>query len=127
MLSRFVMIERTRFGDSSWRRHMHSRKIGITAALTVFAMICVGGCTTTYKSMKNWEGRTTEDLYWELGKPDEVEQIDTYNRVFTYISTRTNDDGEVKTCRKSFIARNYGHAEVITNTSYSGCLFLTFE
>ena len=106
---------------------MHSRKIGIIAALTVFAVICIGGCTTTYKSMKDWEGRTVDDLYWELGPPDEVEQVNVYERVFTYTSTRTDDDGVVKTCRKSFTARNYGNAEVITNTSYSGCLFLTLE
>ena len=106
---------------------MHSSKIGIIATLMLVCMICIGGCTTTYKSMKNWEGRTVDDLYWELGKPDEVEQVNTHDRVFTYISTRTNDDGEVKTCRKSFYARNYGNAEVITDTSYSECLFLTLE
>ena len=106
---------------------MHSSKFRIIASLIVLCLISIGGCTTTYKSMKDWEGRTVDDLYWDWGPPDEVEQVNTYDRVFTYISTRTDDDGEVKTCRKSFYARNYGNAEVITSTSYSGCHFLTLK
>ena len=104
---------------------MHSRKIGIVAALMVCGIFGIAGCTTTYKSTKDWEGRTVQDLYWDLGKADEIEQVNTHVRVFTYVSTWTDDDGEIKTCRKSFYAQNNGDAEVITSTSYSGCRFLT--
>lgn len=49
-----------------------------------------------------------------------------YDRVRLYISTR-NDNGKVKTCRKSFLTKNNGHGETIVATSYSDCPFLTIR
>jgi len=105
-------------------RAMQIRKIEIIAILMVFSLISTGGCTTTYLYMKDWEGQPIDELYWDLGKADKVEDLNTYERVHTWYSTWT-DDGQVKTCQKSFYTRNDGHAEVIINTSYSDCPYLT--
>ena len=105
---------------------MKIRTIGMIASLMVFSMITIGGCTTTYKQMKDWEGRTINDLYWEWGKPDEVVGANTGGRVYTWYST-WEDDGEEKTCRKSFTTSYDGHDEVIIDTSYENCHFLTIK
>ena len=105
---------------------MQNRKNGIISLLLVCSIMSVAGCTTTWLDMKSWEGRTVNDLYFELGKADEVENTKANERVHTWISTRSVD-GEVKTCRKSFYARNTGNEEVITRTSYSGCHFFTLK
>jgi hypothetical protein len=73
--------------------------------------------------MKSWEGRTIHDLYFEWGKPDEVEPLSTNGNAHTWYFERTVD-GQVKTCKKTFYTRYTGHAEVIIDTSYSDCLFL---
>ena len=101
---------------------MHKSKIGIITTLMIFFTISIGGCTTTYLDMKSWEGRTINDLYFEWGKADEVEG--SYDRVHTWFFERTVD-GEVKTCKKSFYTRYDGREEVIVDTKYSDCLFLT--
>ena len=106
---------------------MKSKTVRILSALVAFSMICAAGCTTTYLSLKEWEGRTVHDLYFEWGQPDEIEPWTRGGTIYTYISTRTDDDGEVKTCRKSFYARDYGHGEIIKDTSYSDCLFLMLK
>ena len=103
---------------------MQKWKIGFITTLMVFSIISIAGCTTTYLYMTDWEGQTIDELYWDLGKADKVEDLNTYERVHTWYSTWT-DDGQVKTCTKSFYTTNDGHAEVITNTSYSDCPFLT--
>ena len=104
-------------------------KIRIIPALLAFFTITVGlsigGCTTTYLDMKSWEGRTVHDLYFEMGKPDEIDS-EGGNTVYIWISERTVD-GQVKTCTRKFYAKNYGHGEVIVDTRYSGCLFLTVK
>lgn len=96
------------------------------SALLAFSIMSATGCTTTWLDMQSWHGRTVNDLYFEWGKADRVENISTGERVHTWISERTVD-GQVKTCEKSFYARNTGNKEVITRTSYSGCLFLTVK
>jgi hypothetical protein len=101
-------------------------KVGIIASLIAFFIITIGGCTTTYKQMKSWKGRTVNDLYWDFGKADKVEQVNTHERVYIYFLERT-DDGQVKTCTKKFYTRNNGHAEVIIDTSYTDCHFITLK
>jgi hypothetical protein len=103
---------------------MQKSKIGIMMILMIFSHISIVGCTTTYLDMKSWEGRTINDLYFEWGKADEVESLNTGGRVHTWFFERTVD-GQVKTCKKSFYTRYDGHPEVIVDTSYSDCLFLT--
>jgi hypothetical protein len=102
---------------------MQRRKIGIVMTLMLFSIISTGGCTTIYKDMKSWEGRTINDLYFEWGKADEVGSLNTGGRVHTWYFERMVD-GQVKTCTKSFYTRYDGHAEVIIDTSYKDCLFL---
>ena len=104
---------------------MQKKKIGIITTLMVFFIITNGGCTTTYLDMQSWEGRTINDLYFEWGKADEVEPSNKpYGRVHTWFFERTVD-GQVKTCKKSFYTRYDGREEVIVDTKYSDCLFLT--
>ena len=100
------------------------RKIRVVTALIVLSMICISACTTTYKKTKDWEGRKIDELYWEWGKADEVVDVGPYARVYTWISTWT-DNGQVKTCRKSFSATDNGYGEVITGSSYKDCPFIT--
>ena len=102
---------------------MQKMKIGIVTTLMVFSIITIGGCTTTWLDMKSWEGRTINDLYFEWGKADKVENTNTGERAHTWYFER-KDNGQVKTCTKTFYTRNTGHAEVIKRTSYSDCLFL---
>ena len=98
---------------------MHKARPGIIPALMILSIMAISGCTTTWLDMKSWHGRTLDDLYFEWGKPDEIE-----GSGYTWISTWT-DNGEEKTCRKTFYTRYDGHAEVIVKTSYSDCHFLT--
>ena len=44
---------------------MKKRNIGIISTLMVFSITIMMGCPTTYLDMKNWEGRTNKDLYFE--------------------------------------------------------------
>jgi len=76
-----------------------------------------------HDDLSGWEGRTINDLYFEWGKADEVESLNTGGSVHTWFFERTVD-GQVKTCKKSFYTRYDGHDEVIVDTSYSDCLFL---
>jgi hypothetical protein len=100
-------------------------KIGSITTLLVVSIIFLAGCTTTYLELKSWEGRTINDLYFEWGKADEVGPSNKPSgRVHTWYFDRTVD-GEVKTCKKSFYTRYDGRAEVIVDTKYSDCLFLT--
>ena len=101
---------------------MQNRKFGIIAALMGLSVI-IGGCTTTYLSLKSWEGRSVKDLYFEWGPPDSVDVTDTGKTAYIWVFERTVD-GQVKTCEKSFYTRNTGNAEVIVDTSYKDCLFL---
>jgi len=96
----------------------------MAAILMIFVMLFSGACTTTYKQMKNWEGRTINELYWDWGKADEVVDTGPYSRSYTWFSTWT-DNGQVKTCRKSVSTTNNGDAEVITGTTYENCPFIT--
>ena len=73
--------------------------------------------------MKEWEGRTINDLYFDRGKADEVEELGGGKRVHIWYSERTVK-GEVKTCTKKFFTRYDGRDEIIVDTKYSGCLFL---
>ena len=94
-------------------------------SLVIFSYLFIGGCTTTYLEMQSWEGRSLNDLYFEWGKPDVIENTKK-GRVYTWVYKR-NDDGKVKTCRKSFYTQDDGHGEVIVDTKYSGCHFLTLK
>ena len=104
---------------------MYSGNTPRITLLAVLALVLLGGCTTTYKYLEDWEGRSVEDLYFEWGKPDEVSS-DGRDTVHTWISTRTVD-GEVRSCRKSFVTRNYGNKEVVIDTSYEDCPFFTLK
>lgn len=94
--------------------------------LSVLFLIFIAGCTTMFKDMRSWEGRTASELYWEMGSPDTIETLDNGSRVLTWIETWTKD-GEVHTCRKSFTVVATGEDEEITDTSYSDCPFMTFK
>ena len=76
--------------------------------------------------MKDWEGRSVSDLYWDLGKADKVEQVNVHERVYTWYFKRS-DGGEVRTCTYNFYTRNNGHFEEIIDTSYDDCLFFTLK
>ncbi len=100
---------------------------GLVKKLLLLSLILIAGCTTMYKDMKSWEGRTVNELYWNMGPPDKIEDIAPGYRVFIYENERTNSKGKVHTCRRSFTAVNTGHEEEITDTSYSDCLFFTIK
>lgn len=102
---------------------MQKTKTRIISIMTLLAIITLAGCTTTWLAMKEWEGRSINDLYFDRGKADEVESLNTGGRVHIWYSERTVK-GEVKTCTRKFYTRNDGHGEVIIDTKYSGCLFL---
>ena len=101
-------------------------KTGILSTLMVLCVITLVGCTTTYLDMKGWKGRTINELYWDWGKADKVEDLNVYERVYTYYIERTVN-GQVKTCTKSFYTRSNGYDEVIIDTSYSDCLFFILK
>lgn len=101
---------------------MNIRQSGIIAALLIFFAISISGCTTTYLELKSWEGRKISDLYFEWGKADEVQG--SYNRVHTWYFENKNKG---KTCTKSFYTKYDGHAEIIVDTKYKDCLFLTIK
>lgn len=63
------------------------------------------------------------DLYFEWGKADEVESLNTGGRAHAWFFER-KVDGMVETCKKTFYTRNTGNDEVIVKTSYKNCLFL---
>ena len=98
-------------------------KFSIFVSLMAFFIVSITACTTTYLSMKNWEGRTVNDLYFEWGKPDKVESSTNNRTAHTWYFERT-DDGLNKTCTKTFYSRNDGHGDIIVDTSYKDCLFL---
>ena len=102
---------------------MQKSKFGTGLAMMFFFSITIVGCTTTYLDMKNWEGRTVNDLYFEWGKADKVEVTNKGETAHTWVFKR-EVDGQVKTCEKTFYSRNTGNDEVIVNTSYKDCLFL---
>jgi hypothetical protein len=93
---------------------------GLVRKLLVLVLFLIfsAGCTTMYRDMTKWEGRTVNELYGGMGSPDKIEDIAPGHRVFIY------EDGE---CRQTFTAVNYGNREEITDTSYSGCPFLTIK
>ena len=105
---------------------MKAKKFGIISSLMILSMITIGGCTTTYKDMQDWVGQPIDELYWDWGQADEVVDAGDHDRVHTWITTWT-DDGEEKTCRKSFTTRNYGYAEEIIDWASEGCPFLTVD
>lgn len=100
---------------------------GLVKKLLVFFLIFIAGCTTMYKDMTSWIGRTVEELYWDMGPADKIEDIAPRYRVFIYENDRTDNKGNVHTCRRSFTAMNTGHEEEIIDTSYSDCLFITIK
>ena len=81
---------------------MNNTKAVYIWALMVFSIITLVGCTTTYLDLKGWEGRTINDLYFEWGKADKVDVLNTGGRVHTWVFERTVD-GKVKTCTKSLV------------------------
>ena len=103
---------------------MQKRKTGIVSSLILFSIIALTGCTTTYLDMQRWEGRTINDLYFEWGKADKVDALNTGGRVHIWYF-KGADNGQEKTCTKSFYTRNDGYAEVIVDTKYKDCHFLT--
>jgi outer membrane lipoprotein-sorting protein len=108
------------------KQRMYKGLVKKLLALVLF-LIFIAGCTTTYRDMSSWEGQTVDELYWDMGRPDKIEVLGNGNRVFIYEDDRTDKKGNVRTCRRSFTAVNYGNKEEITDTSYSGCSFLTIK
>ena len=105
---------------------MQHGKWGPMMVLLLFFGISMGGCTTTYKVMKAWEGRSINDLYFEWGKADKVESTNSGGRAHIWFFER-RDDGELKTCTKTFYTQNYGRGEEIVDTAYKDCLFFTLQ
>ena len=96
--------------------------------LLLFLMIVIfsfTGCTTTYLDLKSWEGKHISDLYFERGKADEFGSAKHYYRVHTWFSR--GKDGTENGCRQSFYTHNKGTDEVIVDTKYEGCHFMTLK
>lgn len=93
--------------------------------LLVLSLIFIAGCTTMFADMRSWEGHTVEELYWDMGSADEIEDLGNGYRVFIYKKEWTDREGQVHTCRRSFTAMNTGPNEEITETDYSDCHFIT--
>ncbi len=90
-------------------------------------MIVIAGCTTMFADMRSWEGHTVDDLYWDMGSADKVEDLGDGRRVFIYEEDWTDRDGKARTCQRSFTAVDYGDREEIIDTSYEDCRFVTFK
>lgn len=88
-------------------------------------LIVIAGCTTMFADMRSWEGHTVDELYRDMGSADKVEDLGPGQRVFIYEEERTDKEGNVHTCRRSFTAVYDGQKEEITNTSYEDCPFIT--
>jgi hypothetical protein len=95
--------------------------------LVLLLLIVIAGCTTTYRDTRSWEGHTVDELYWDMGSADKVENLGNGRRVFIYEEERTDKEGKVHTCRRSFTAVDYGNREEIIDTSYEDCPFITFK
>ena len=94
--------------------------------LLVLFLVFIAGCTTMYKDMRSWEGQTVDELYWDMGSPDKIEDYNGY-RVFIWEEEWTDMQGEAHTCRKTFTAVYDGNKEEITDTDYSDCQFMTIR
>lgn len=105
---------------------MQHMKTGMVATLMLFSFLALSGCTTTYLDLKSWEGRTLNDLYFEWGKPDDIEITKDNRTAYTWHFER-EVDGKAVTCKKYFYTRNTGNEEVIVDTYYKDCLFLTAQ
>ena len=104
---------------------MYKRQNSTFVMLLILLVISITGCTTTYLELQSWEGRSINDLYFDRGKADEVGSAKKYYRVHTWFSK--GKDGKEKGCRQSFYTRNTGTDEIIVDTKYSGCHFLTVK
>lgn len=93
----------------------------------VLFLIVVAGCTTMFADMRSWEGHTVDELYWDMGSADKVEDLGDGRRVFIYEEERTDKKGKVHTCQRSFTALYDGQKETIIDTSYEDCPFITFK
>ena len=100
---------------------------GFMKKLLALFLFIIAGCTTMFADMRSWEGRTVDELYWDMGSPDRIEPIDNAHRVFTWEEEWTDSKGEVHTCEKSFTGYYDGSEEVITDTEYSDCPFMTMK
>jgi hypothetical protein len=95
--------------------------------LLVLFLVLMAGCTTMFSEMRSWEGRTVDELYWDMGSPDKIETLEKGYRVFIWEDDWTDSEGEVHTCRKSFTAYYDGHEERVTDADYSDCQFMTVK
>ena len=104
---------------------MYKRQNSNVVILVILMAISMMGSTTTYLKLQSWEGRSINDLYFDRGKAHEVSSAKKYYRVHTWFSK--GKDGREKGCRQSFYTRDIGSDEIIVDTKYSGCHFLTVK
>lgn len=99
---------------------------GLVKKLSVLFLILIAGCMTTYKDMKSWEGHTVDELYLDMGAPDEIEELGSGYKVMTWIR-KWSKDGKAHTCRRMFTVMVTGNEEKVTKTSSADCPVFTYR